>query len=189
MTAEPAIKIKPATYEDLYTIPDNMVGEIIDGELITTPRPSARHTFAGSVLGAEIMPPYQFGRGGPSGWIILDETEIMLGENLMVPDLAGWRKERFPGLPEKNWIPVAPDWVCEVLSPSTHRLDKARKMPIYARYGVSHIWLIDPANKSLDVYKNASGTWALAAAYFEDDKVRAEPFGEIEIALTNLWIE
>jgi Uma2 family endonuclease len=126
--ADPAKK--RATYEDLFGIPENAVGEIIDGELVFTPRPTARHTLAASVLGGEVMAPYHLGRGGPGGWIILDETEILLGDHLLVPDLAGWRRERFPGLPRENWIAVSPDWVCEILSPSTARLDKVHKMPI-----------------------------------------------------------
>lgn len=180
---------KKATYEDLYHIPENMTGEIVDGVLFTSPRPSARHTHAASILGAEILPPYQLGRNGPGGWVILDETEIMLGENLLVPDLAGWRSERFPGLPKENWISVVPDWVCEILSPSTFRLDKMRKMPIYGRHGVPYLWLIDPVPKTLDVFKLESGRWVLLDAYVENGKVRAEPFEETEIELGNLWIE
>ncbi len=180
---------KKATYNDLHSIPENMVGEIIDGELFVTPRPSARHTHASSIVGAEVCPPYQLGRGGPGGWIILDETEIMLGEHLLVPDLAGWRKERFPGAPKDNCISVSPDWVCEVLSPSTARLDKVRKMPLYARHNVPHLWLVDPASRTLDVFSLESGKWVLLAAFAEDDIVRAEPFQEIEIELKNLWLD
>jgi len=180
---------KKAAYDDLYAIPENTIGEIIDGELFVTPRPSARHTHAASVLGIEVGPPYHLGRSGPGGWIILDETEILLGEHLLVPDLAGWRKERFPGAPKDNWISVSPDWVCEVLSPRTARLDKVRKMPIYAQYAVPCLWLVDPAARTLDVFELAAGKWVLLAAFAEDDKVRAEPFGEIEIELKNLWLE
>lgn len=180
---------KKATYDDLYTIPENTTGEIIDGELFVTPRPGARHTYASSVLGAEVVPAYHSGRGGPGGWIILDETEILLGEHLLVPDLAGWRRERFPGAPKDNWISVSPDWVCEVLSPRTARLDKVRKMPIYAQYAVPYLWLVDPAARTLDVFELATGKWVLLEAFAEDDKVRAEPFGEIEIELKNLWLE
>lgn len=184
--SEPAKKL--AAYSDLYTIPENMVGEIVDGELFATPRPSARHTHAASVLGSEIGPPYHLGRGGPGGWIILDETEIMFGEHLLVPDLAGWKRERFPGVPKDNWISVAPDWVCEILSPATARLDKVRKMPIYARHEVPYLWLIDPAARILDVFGLQLGRWLLFATFAEDDKVRADPFAEVEIELKNLWL-
>lgn len=180
---------KKATYEDLHTLPDNVIGEIIDGELIATPRPSARHSNAAFVLSGEISPPYRFGRGGPGGWIILYEVEVMLGEHLLVPDFAGWRKERFPSLPKENWISIVPDWVCEILSPGTVKVDKIRKMPIYARYEVAHLWLIDPGAMTLEVFRLESGRWALLGTYAENDKVRAEPFHEIEIDLGNFWME
>jgi Uma2 family endonuclease len=179
-----------ATYEDLFHIPENMTGEIIDGELIVTPRPSRKHVYTASALGSEVGPPYQFGRGGgPGGWIILDEPEIRLGENILVPDLAGWRRERFPLSEETNWISVTPDWVCEVLSPSTLRVDKIRKMPVYAQSGVLHFWLIDPLARTFDVFRLESGQWVVAGLYAEDDKVRAEPFQDIVIELVNLWLE
>lgn len=182
------LAIKKATYEDLWSIPENTIGEILGGELIVTPRPAPRHMYAATILGEEIGPPYRRGHGGPGGWIFLYETEILLGEDLVVPDLAGWRKERFPAEPEHNWIPVAPDWVCEVLSPSTFRTDKVRKMPIYAHHGVGHIWLIDPLAMTLDAFRLECGRWSLLATYSENDRVRVEPFQEIEIDLGDLWI-
>ncbi len=187
--AEPARK--KATYEDLYSIPEGMIGEIINGELIVTPRPSRRHTLAASRLGSELIPPYDFGRGGgPGGWIIIIEPEIRLGEDTMVPDLAGWKKERFPVEEDHNWISVAPDWICEILSPKTASFDKGEKMPIYARYGVAYAWIIDPIMmKTLDVYRlESGGWWRLLESYGENDKMRAEPFREIEINLGDLWI-
>jgi Uma2 family endonuclease len=183
---------KKATYGDLYSTPENMTGEIIDGELFVTPRPSRQHTYAASALGTRIGPPYQFGEGGgPGGWIIIVEPEIGLGENILVPDLAGWKRERFPFQEETNWISVAPDWVCEILSPRTASLDKVEKMPIYARYGVAYAWIIDPIMmRTLDVYRRESeGWWRLLESYAENDKVCAEPFKEFEIKLGDLWIE
>lgn len=186
----PEAAIKKAIYEDLYGIPENMIGEIIDGELIATPRPSPRHAFVASLLGGRLVPHYYFGEGGgPGGWVILDETEIMLGEHLLVPDLAGWRKDRFPGMPKENWISAPPDWVCEILSPSTVRLDKKQKMPIYSKHQVQYLWLIDPGIKILDVFRLESGKWFLLASFTENDKARAEPFHEIEIDLGSLWWE
>ncbi|MGO9312609.1 MAG: Uma2 family endonuclease [Syntrophobacteraceae bacterium] len=127
---------KKATYNDLFSIPENTTGEIINGELIVTPRPSRRHLYTESALGNKIGPPYQFGEGGgPGGWIILLEPEIGFGEDILVPDLAGWREGRYPEEEPHNWISVCPDWVCEVLSPSTQRTDKMEKMPVYARFG------------------------------------------------------
>jgi len=181
---------KQASYDDLFSLPDNMVGEIIDGELIATPRPSRRHGVAASVLGYELGPPYQLGRGGgPGGWIIIDEPEISLGAHILVPDLAGWRRERFLSSEETNWISISPDWVCEILSPTTVGLDKVRKMPIYAQHGIAHLWLVDPAAKTLDVFRLETNRWVLLATFIENDRVRAEPFQEIEIELGNLWLE
>jgi Uma2 family endonuclease len=132
----PGLAKKRATYEDLYSIPENATGEIIGGELIVTPRPATQHSNAAVTLIGNLAPPFRFGKGGPGGWIILAGHEIMLGEHLLVPDLSGWRAERFPGVPKENWISVPPDWVCEILSPSTVRLDRVRKMPRYAQYGI-----------------------------------------------------
>jgi Uma2 family endonuclease len=180
---------KRAVYEDLFTIPENTTGEIIDGELFVTPRPSRRHAYSASTLDKKVGPPYQFGEGGPGGWIILVEPEIGFGENILVPDLGGWKRERFPAHEEHNWISAPPDWVCEILSPSTARKDKTGKMPLYAAHGVSHLWLLEPVAKSLDVFRLESGRWSLLASFAEDDPVRAEPFREIEFELGSLWLE
>lgn len=178
-----------ATYDDLYSVPENMTGEIVNGELVVTPRPSREHVFAATALGSEVGPPYQLGRGGPGGWVILIEPEIGLGEHIMVPDLAGWRGERYPDEESHNWISVVPDWVCEVLSPTTRRLDRMVKMPIYAQYEVSYLWLIDPMDQTLEVYRLKDGEWVVAGLHKEADKVRVAPFSEIEIDLTDLWQE
>jgi Uma2 family endonuclease len=183
--SEPAKK--RATYEDLYGIPENMTGEIIDGELIVSPRPSPRHADAASWLGGALVPPFRMGQGGPGGWVILDEPEIYFGEHLLVPDLAGWRRERLPALPEENFFSVTPDWICEVLSPGTARIDRVKKMRIFAEHSVPYAWLIDPILKTLEAYKLESGRWMVQGLYSENDKVRAEPFEEVEIDLANLW--
>ena len=181
---------RKAVYEDLYNLPENMTGEIIDGELIATPRPSRSHTLTTTLLGARVTPPYHFGEGGgPGGWIIIIEPEIGLDGDILVPDLAGWNKNRFPTKEPHNWISVPPDWVCEVLSPGTVSKDKVVKMPIYAHHGVLHLWLIDPLEKTLEVFRLASSHWVVAGLHGGNDKVRAEPFSEIEIDLSNLWLE
>jgi Uma2 family endonuclease len=181
---------KSVTYEDLYTIPENMTGEIINGELLVTPRPSRDHAYTTSALGLGVGPAYQFGQGGgPGGWIILDEPEISLGDNILVPDLAGWRRERFPTAEDHNWISAVADWVCEVLSPGTLRKDKVIKMPIYGQHGVPYLWLIDPLARTLDVFQLESGKWVVAGCFADDDKVRAEPFHEVEIDLAGLWLK
>ncbi len=179
-----------ATYDDLCSIPENMIGEIIDGELIVTPRPARRHVHAASALGGEILPPYQWGRGGgPGGWIIYHEPELHLASDVLVPDLAGWRKERLLILPEEHRFTIAPDWVCEVLSPGSARNDRMKKMRIYARDEVKFAWLIDPMLKMLEAFQLESGRWVVLGVYAENDKVRTEPFQEIEIELGGLWVE
>jgi len=180
---------KKATYDDLYQVPENMTGEIINGELIATPRPSRKHVYATSTLGNEIGPPYHLGRGGPGGWIILIEPEISFVENILVPDLAGWKRERFPKFEDHNWISVTPDWVCEILSPNSVRTDRIKKMRIYAQHEIRHVWLVDPVQMMLEVFKLESGHWIIIGVFAEDDKVRTEPFQEIEIDLSNLWLE
>jgi Uma2 family endonuclease len=178
---------KNATYEDLYAIPENTIGEIIDGDLYAHPRPTRKHIYAASTLGGKLAPPYQFGDRGPGGWIILVEPEIGFDGNILVPDLAGWKEERYPDEEDTNWISVAPDWVCEILSPSTAQVDKIRKMPVYAQSMVGYIWLIDPIIKTLDAFRLESGKWMLLGSHGEDDRVRMEPFEEIEINLGDLW--
>lgn len=185
--SEPAKK--NATYNDLCNAPENMTGEIIDGELILTPRPTRRHADAASALGGELVPPFRFGRGGPGGWMIYDEPEIHFGKDVVVPDLAGWRKERLATPPEEHRFTTPPDWVCEILSPSTARNDRVKKMRIFALHGVKHAWLIDPILMTLEVYELDLGRWTLLGTYAENDKVRAEPFREIEIELRDLWTE
>ncbi|MBF0530662.1 MAG: Uma2 family endonuclease [Deltaproteobacteria bacterium] len=179
---------RKAVYDDLYRLPENMTGEIIEGELHAFPRPHYRHSSIESTLSGELIPPYRFGRGGgPGGWIFLIEPEVMLGENLLVPDLAGWKQERLPVPPTGNWTTIVPDWVCEILSPSTFRIDRVRKMPIYATHGVPFLWLIDPIAKLLETFKLKDGAWTVLNNYAENDKVRVEPFQEIEFDLSNLW--
>lgn len=180
---------KPATYEDLCRIPENMTGEIIDRELIATPRPSRRHIEVASTLGGELVPPYRFGRGGPGGWLIYDEPEIHLGENVIVPDLAGWRSERLSISPEEHRFTVSPDWVCEILSPGTARTDRVKKMRIFGEYDVQYAWMIDPILMTLEVFRLESGIWMVRGLYAENEKVRAEPFEEVEIDLANLWLQ
>jgi Uma2 family endonuclease len=179
---------RKAVYDDLYTLPANMTGEIIEGELHAFPRPHSRHGRMATRLSIRIGAPYDFGdSGGPGGWVIIIEPEVMLGENLFVPDLAGWKQERLPAPPAENWISVAPDWVCEILSPSTFRIDRVRKMPIYAVHSVPYLWLIDPLNKLLEAFKLKDGAWMLMGNYAENDKARVEPFQEVEIDLAHLW--
>ena len=180
-----------ATYEDLYSIPENMTGEIVDGELIVYPRPAGKHVYAASALDKKIGSPYQFGEGGgPGGWIILVEPEIRLMEDTVVPDLAGWKRERFPVPLETAWFPVAPDWVCEILSPSTGLYDRTKKKATYAKHRVRHLWIVDPTNMTIEAYRLAPAPddWAPVGIWGNSDKARIEPFQEIEINLGDLWL-
>src|SRR5262245_33234831 len=142
---------KGATYADLYDVPDNFVAEMFDGDLYASPRPAAPHAHAASVLGSEITGPFHRGRNGPGGWVILHEPELHFGNDVLVPDLAGWRRERMPEVPDVPYFTLAPDWVCEVLSPSTETLDRRKKLRIYARENVAHVWLVDPLRQTLEV--------------------------------------
>ena len=178
---------KKATYEDFCSVSENMIGEIIDGELIVTPRPTRKHGYAATTLVEEVGPPYHRGLGGPGGWIFIVEPEITFGEHTMVPDVAGWKAERFLWEEDQNPISVAPDWVCEVLSQGTFRLDRVKKMAKYAEHNVSHLWLIDPEHTTLEVYRLESGRWLLLGTFDGAEKVRVEPFQEIEIDLADLW--
>ena len=180
---------RPATYDDLIKLPDILVAEIVDGELHATPRPAHAHTNAGSALGMLVGPPYHQGRGGPGGWWILDEPELHLGRDVLVPDLAGWRRERMPAKPERAYYAVPPDWLCEILSPSTAKLDRTKKLAIYAREGVSHAWLIDPLARTLEVLRLENGHWTIVATHTDADVVRVEPFVDLELDLTALWVD
>jgi Uma2 family endonuclease len=180
---------RPATYEDVLAAPDHLVAEILDGELYTTPRPAPRHAAASSGIGGMVWAPFDGGRGGPGGWRILDEPELHLGHDIVVPDLAGWRRERLPRLPDEAYFTLAPDWACEVLSPSTAAMDRVKKLNVYAREQVSHVWLVDPIAQTLEVLRLESGRWMIAGTWAGTAAVRAEPFDAIEIDLTLLWDE
>jgi Uma2 family endonuclease len=183
--ADPARK--RASYSDLLGVPDRLVAEIVDGELVTSPRPAPRHARAASSLGGELYGPFDRGRGGPGGWIILDEPELHLSGDALVPDLGGWRRERMPTLPEVTAFELAPDWVCEVLSPSTAPLDRTRKLPIYARERVQHVWLVDPSPRTLEVLRLDGGGYRIVGAWHGDTVVHAEPFEAYALRLADLW--
>jgi len=180
---------KVATYDDVLAAPSHMVAEIVDGELILSPRPASRHGAAASTLSEELGPPFKRGRGGPGGWIIIYEPEIHLSSNVLVPDLAGWRRERMPLLPDAPFLTLAPDWICEVLSPGSARFDRKRKMPLYSQEGVRNAWLVDPVERTLEVYRLADAHWSLLATFSDDERVRAEPFDAIELDLALLWAD
>jgi len=177
-----------ATCDDILDLPENLVGEILGGQLHTHPRPAPRHARAYSSLGGNLGGAYDWGAQGPGGWWILDEPEMHLGGDVLVPDIAGWRRERMPALPETAWFELAPDWACEILSPSTARTDRALKMPAYAREGVPHLWLVDPDARTLEVYQlQHDGHWLLLTTLKDDDPVSQPPFDAIAFPLASLW--
>jgi Uma2 family endonuclease len=178
---------QPATYDDLLKVPDHLVAEIIGGELYATPRPGPRHADASSGLGGALRGPFDRGRGGPGGWRILDEPELHLGRDVLVPDLAGWRRDRLPALPEEAYFSLPPDWICEVLSPSTAALDRVKKMAIYARVSVPYAWLVDPIAHTLDALRLEGGRWTILSTSADLDVVRVLPFDAIDLDLTLLW--
>ena len=179
---------RPATYDDLVAVPDHLVAELIDGELWTSPRPAPRHAVASSRLGYVLGPAFDRGRGGPGGWLIIAEPELHLGQHALVPDLAGWRRARLPHLPETAYFALAPDWVCEVLSASTERLDRSKKLRIYAEHGVGHAWLVDPVRRTLEVFRRGDdGHWTPLDTHAADAIARVEPFEAIELELGVLW--
>lgn len=182
--------LKSATYEDLLQLPEHRVGEIIDGVLHSQPRPAVRHARSASKLGARLDTYDDDVSGGDrGGWWILDEPELHLGKHVLVPDLAGWRRERLAVLPDAAWIELAPDWICEVLSPGTARIDRGPKLRIYAEHGVRHAWLLDPVVRSLEVFeRDAQGRWVVLAVHGGDDEVNAPPFESLRLPLSSLWL-
>jgi Uma2 family endonuclease len=181
--------MKRATYEDVMAAPDDKVAEILDGELVLSPRPALRHSAAASRLAVRIGGPFDGGIDGPGGWIILYEPELHFGEQVIVPDLAGWRRERMPTIPDLAFFTLAPDWVCGILSPSTERIDRGKKLRIYAQAGVAHAWLVDPVEHTLEVLRLRDGSWTIVAVFTGSEAVRAEPFDAIELPLGALWID
>ncbi|MGK3983395.1 Uma2 family endonuclease [Sorangium sp. So ce136] len=192
---QPAEKQRRATYADLEAVPPNKVAELVRGTLHVFPRPAPRHARASSRLGGKLSGPFDLGEGGPGGWHILDGPELHFpdpnapGEiDALVPDLAGWRVERMPELPDTAYFELAPDWICEVLSPSTEDVDRDEKMPIYARGGVRYAWLVDPIARTLEVFALASGrAWTPVATHRDAARVRVVPFDAIELDLSVLW--
>ncbi len=176
----------PATYRDVLDAPPHKIAEIIDGELHLQPRPASLHAFACSRLGGLLDGPFGFGRGGPGGWWIVFEPELHLGEDILVPDLAGWRRTTMPDYPDAPFFTLAPDWVCEVLSPSTRSIDLGGKRGIYAREGVKHLWFIEPAGRSLQACELREGGWASLGAAREADTVSLPPFDDTNFPLDAL---
>jgi Uma2 family endonuclease len=186
----PAPAIRRATYEDVLAAPEHMIAEVIDGTLHTQPRPALSHARASRRLSSLLDRRFDDEDDGPSGWLILYEPELHLGNepDILVPDLAGWRQANVtPELEDAPWTAIAPDWVCEVLSPSTAVRDRGVKFDIYLRDRVGHVWLVDPILETLEIYRHSGDHWARCAHYTGDATVRAEPFATFDLELGRLW--
>jgi Uma2 family endonuclease len=183
---------RPARYDDLLAVPDTKVAEIIDGELIVSSRPALPHAFAISAMGADLIGGFQRPPGDAptgSGWWFLTEPELRFGNDVLVPDQGGWRRTNLATVPNVAAFTRPPDWVCEVISPSTGRIDRSRKMRIYAREGIGHLWLVEPILRTIEVYRFKDGAWMVAAVHEGDAPARIEPFDAIALDVTRWWIE
>jgi Uma2 family endonuclease len=188
MSARP--QPKPTLYEQLEALPEGLTGEILNGQLHTQPRPTLEHGYTETSLAGELVNPFQRGRGGPGGWLIVMEPELhfIRDTEVDVPDLAGWRRERLPTLPKaQHRALVVPDWVCEILSPSTESKDREVKMPTYARFGVAYAWLLDPRAHSLEAYALAGDAWREIGRFAGGARVSVAPFEAVTISLDDLW--
>jgi hypothetical protein len=182
-------KQRPATYADIEALPQHVVGEIAFGALHTHPRPTPRHSVAANAVGSMITGPFQFGTGGPGGWLFMTEPELHLGPHVLVPDIAGWRRERLPKLPDTAYVETPPDWLCEVLSPATERFDRTDKLDVYATFGVEHCWYVDPIVRTLEVFALQGDKWLLSATFKNTDAVTSPPFEAHTFALDLLWAD
>lgn len=185
--SRPKSKNPPATYADLEAVPPNLVAEIIDGALMTHPRPSPRHGATAFSLGGTLKGAFQNGGSGPGGWVFFVEPEIKFGSDILVPDIAGWRRERLSAYPERNFFEIAPDWICEILSASTEKRDRTVKMRIYGESGIPFMWIVDPRQQILEAFELSNGRWLKFGAWNSDDFVSAPPFDAISFSLADLW--
>ena len=176
-----------AVYARYRSLPEGAKAEIVAGEIRTLPRPRPRHVRAVSVLGARLLRSFDWDSDeGPGGWVILHEPELRLGDEIRAPDLAGWRAERYEEPPD-NPVTLVPDWICEVLSPTTARVDRAEKMPLYARHGVEFLWIVDPLMKTVEIYRREGELWVARSSHGADDVVALEPFDAVPFDLGALW--
>jgi Uma2 family endonuclease len=179
-----------ATYDDLLRVPDTKVAEIVDGELVVSPRPALPHAYAASEMFADLLPAFHGSeaRSGPGGWWILPEPELHFADDVLVPDLAAWRCARMPTVPDAAAVRLPPDWLCEIISPSSVRHDRIAKMRCYARAGVAAVWLVDPFARTLESLRLDDGRWTVVSSHAGDEMARVEPFAEIEIRLARWWL-
>ncbi len=182
-----------ATYDDVLAAPEHMVAEILNGELVLSPRPASRHARASTRFVSALDPfDREPGADDPGGWHILIEPEIHFAHQsrqVVVPDLAGWRRERMPEVPDVPWLDLAPDWVCEVASPSTQRHDRIIKSAIYLEAHVRWMWLVTPATATIEVLEAAPdfARWTLVTSAVGPEARRLQPFDAIELDVERIW--
>jgi Uma2 family endonuclease len=176
-----------ATYDDIVALPDSKIGEIVEGELYASPRPALRHAKIAVSLVVALGTRFSREQLGSKGWHILFEPEVHLGDEVFVPDLAGWRIERLASIPDTAWAETAPDWVCEILSPSTGHYDRGVKLPAYARHGVSYAWIVDPSSRRIETFVREGAEWRSTGSWPGNGEVAAPPFESVAIDLGAIW--
>jgi Uma2 family endonuclease len=183
--------VKPAkrhaTYQDVIDAPEHMVAEILDGDLFLSPRPAMRHSFSTMCLGGILLTAFGKKKSRPGGWLFFVEPELHVGADVVVPDLAAWRRDSKVPPSKAVFAPSAPDWACEVLSRSTEKIDRTRKLRIYARERVSFLWFVDPVRRTLEIRQRQGIGWTEPIIHHDDETVRAAPFEAIAIDLSELW--
>jgi Uma2 family endonuclease len=178
------------TLADLDALPPGIVGEIIEGVLYTMTKPRMPHQLIGLEIGSDLLGPFAKGRGGPGGWWIVANPGIERPDNTLEisPDVGGWCRERMPKAPHKRAIRVVPDWVCEILSPTTRHHDLVDKMPYYAKIGVPYAWLVDLEARTVIVHRLEAGRWVTLGYYSDETDARIEPFEAVPLNVAGWWL-
>ncbi len=190
---KPAPAMGVATYADIESAPPNMKAQIIAGSLVLSPRPSDPHAAIFTAAIGDLFPHFgkRSGGGGPGGWVIRGEPELHLDgilPDVFVPDIAGWKRERFPEQFRGHKFAVSPDWVCEILSPSTRSRDQIVKAPLYGRAGIGWLWIVDPEARVVEVFRNEHGLWVFVSEHQGALVTRMQPFDAVEIDLSEWWL-
>ncbi len=178
------------TYKDLLGLAEDVRAEILGGAMAMSPSALPRHSLAQRVLGSVIGGPFhdEHDAGGPGGWWIFPEVDVQLGvHDIVRPDLAGWRRERLQDPWDARPIRVVPDWICEIISPSNGSHDRVTKRALYARYGVSFYWLVDPHQCVLEALQLCDGKWLELGAWDASDAAGIQPFDAVTLELRRVF--
>ncbi len=198
---EPARKVY--TYEDILALDEKLHAELLDGMIYIdgvplgsvvptvgmAPAQLPRHAKSQRVLGKIIGGPFDddHGDGGPGGWWIFIEVDVLLASGTVRPDLSGWRRERLPQ-PDVRPIATRPDWVCEIISPTSIRQDRVAKRRAYAKAGIPHYWIVDPDARTLEALELQSDRWLEVGTWSEGDVARIAPFEPVEVPVGRLFL-